>query len=69
MSKESKTFEQSLKELEEITAKLESQDVSLDDAISLFEKGMKLSKECADKLERAKQKIEHINSDGSNSDD
>ena len=65
MSTDNKTFEESLKELESISAKLESQDLPLDDAIDLFERGIKLSKECALKLESAKQKIELITSDGS----
>ena len=65
MSTDNKTFEESLKELENISAKLESQDLPLDEAIDLFERGIKLSKECALKLESAKQKIELITSDGS----
>ncbi len=65
MSTDNKTFEESLKELESISAKLESQDLPLDEAIDLFERGIKLSKECALKLESAKQKIELITSDGS----
>lgn len=56
MEKE-KTFEESLKELEEITLNLENGNLSLDKAISEFEKGMKLSKECSEKLERAEKKI------------
>ena len=69
MSKENKTFEETLGELEKISSKLESQDISLDEAIKLFEKGIKLSKECSDKLENAKQKIEVLTSDGGDSDD
>lgn len=56
MEKE-KTFEESLKELEEITLNLENGNLSLDKAISEFEKGMKLSKECSEKLESAEKKI------------
>ncbi|MBR5923219.1 MAG: exodeoxyribonuclease VII small subunit [Clostridia bacterium] len=69
MSKENKTFEETLGELEKISSKLESQDIPLDEAIELFEKGIKLSKECSDKLENAKQKIEILTSDGGGSDD
>lgn len=57
---ENMTFEQSLKELENISNQLENKDVALEDAIALFEKGIKLSKECSDKLKDAKQKIEII---------
>lgn len=68
MSDKNITFEEMLKELETISKKLESQDVPLDEAIELFERGLKLSKNCADKLEEAKQKIERI-SGGSEKDD
>ena len=51
------TFEAALGQLENISQKLESGTVSLDEAISLFEEGMKLTKFCSDKLSVAKQKI------------
>lgn len=50
-------FEYLLNQLEQIVAELEKGDVSLDEAISLFEKGMELSNKCSEKLELAKQKI------------
>lgn len=50
-------FELLLKELELTVAQLEKGDVSLDEAISLFEKGIELSNKCSEKLELAKQKI------------
>ncbi len=55
--KEEKTFEENLKELEDIAIKLESGDLGLDDAIKEFEKGIKLSKECSNKLDEAEKKI------------
>ena len=50
-------FEQILKELELTVAELEKGEVSLDEAIALFEKGLELSNLCTEKLENAKQKI------------
>ncbi|MBE6728573.1 MAG: exodeoxyribonuclease VII small subunit [Ruminococcaceae bacterium] len=50
-------FESSLKKLEEIVAKLESGECTLDESIELFEKGMELSNECSKRLEEARQKI------------
>ena len=50
-------FETSLKELETITARLESGELSLEESIALFEKGVKLSGECRATLENARQKI------------
>ena len=55
--KEEKTFEDDLKELEEIANNLESGNLNLDEAIKEFEKGMKLSKECTKKLDLAEKKI------------
>lgn len=55
--KEEKTFEESLNELEEIATKLESGNLGLDEAIKEFEKGIKLSKECSEKLDEAEKKI------------
>ncbi len=60
MSTEKKTFEEALSELEKISKKLESEDVTLENAIELFEKGVELSKECSNMLTSAKQKIEKI---------
>lgn len=54
---DNKSFETSLEELEKIAKSLESGDLSLDDAISVFEKGIKLSKECTRKLDEAEKKI------------
>lgn len=55
--KEEKTFEYSLNELEDIATKLESGNLNLDEAIKEFEKGIKLSKECSQKLDEAEKKI------------
>ncbi len=52
-----KTFEESITELEEIVKTLENGDTPLDNAIALFEKGMKLSAKCHEQLEKATQKI------------
>lgn len=54
---ENKTFEESLKELETIASNLESGNLGLDEAIAEFEKGIKLSKECSQKLDEAEKKI------------
>lgn len=52
-----KTFEESITELEKIVKTLENGDTPLDNAIALFEKGMKLSAKCHEQLEKATQKI------------
>lgn len=50
-------FEEALERLGEINEKLESGEVSLDEAIALYTDGMKLAKFCQDKLADAEQKI------------
>ena len=59
-----KTFEQAMKELEQVVAELEKGDLSLDNAISKFESGIKLSKECESKLEKAEKKINMLVNNG-----
>lgn len=65
MSKE-KSFEEELNELEQIAKNLESGNLNLDEAIKEFEKGIKLSKKCTEKLEKAEKKINMlVEEDGS----
>ena len=51
-------FEESLDRLEKIVAQLEKGDVSLDQALQLFDEGMKLSSSCRKELEEAEGKVE-----------
>ena len=52
-----KYFEESLAELEKIATEIEKGDLGLEQAISEFEKGIKLSKECSEKLDDAEKRI------------
>ena len=51
-------FEHSLTRLEEIVRKLESANLSLDEAMKLFEEGVVLSRECQKQLEEAEGRVE-----------
>jgi exodeoxyribonuclease VII small subunit len=51
-------FEKSLVRLEEVVKHLESADLSLDEAMKLFEEGVKLSRDCQKQLEEAEGKVE-----------
>jgi len=51
-------FEKSLTRLEEVVKRLESTDLSLDEAMRLFEEGVKLSRECQKQLEEAEGRVE-----------
>lgn len=61
-----KTFEESIAELEEIVSQLEGGNVTLDESLSLFEKGIKLSKSCQKMLDEAEKKVSILmtNDDG-----
>ena len=51
-------FEKSLARLEEVVRKLESPQLSLDEAMKLFEEGVVLSRECQKQLEEAEGRVE-----------
>ena len=53
-------YENKLSELELIVKKLESNEISLDEAISLFEDGVKISDDCRKILESAERKIKTL---------
>ena len=46
MKKEELSFEELMKKLEEVTNRLEKEELNLDESVSLFEEGMQLSKKC-----------------------
>jgi exodeoxyribonuclease VII small subunit len=52
------SFEDSLTKLEEVVAQLERGDLSLDDAVKLFEEGTRLSELCRKQLEAAESRVE-----------
>lgn len=51
-------FEDALAGLERIVRDLEGGDLPLDDALKLFEEGVRLSRFCSTKLDEAEKKIE-----------
>ncbi|MGT2811151.1 exodeoxyribonuclease VII small subunit [Streptococcus minor] len=57
MSKETKTFEENLAELEAVVTKLEQGEVALEEALSEFQKGMKLSKALQKTLQEAEKTL------------
>ena len=58
MAEKNKTFETSLVELEKIVRELEQGDLSLEDSLKLFEDGVKLSRQCQERLNQAERRIE-----------
>lgn len=53
-------FEKNINELKEIVEKLEKGDVSLDDSIELFEKGMRLAKDAGEALDKAEKRVKML---------
>ena len=54
------SFEDSLKQLENIVEKLESGDIDLEKSVKLYEEGMVLKKNCEDKLKKVEMQIKKI---------
>ena len=53
-----RTFEASLEALEKIVRQLESGDLPLEKSLELFEQGIRLSRECQERLSQAERRIE-----------
>ena len=58
------SFEQAMKELEDIVRRLESGQVKLDEAVAAYERGAALKAHCEGKLAEAKTKVERITGSG-----
>ena len=50
-------FEANMEELQQVVNKLEKGDLSLDESIEIFQRGIKLSKLCAKKLDEVEKKV------------
>jgi len=57
-SEKSPDFEKSLAELEQIVARMEAGDLSLEQSLHQFERGVALARECQQALQVAEQKVE-----------
>ena len=60
MRLEDLSFEDAFKELEDVVAKLESGNLSLDDSIALFERGMQLAQHCGEMLDKAELVVSQL---------
>ncbi|OLE51659.1 MAG: exodeoxyribonuclease VII small subunit [Acidobacteria bacterium 13_1_20CM_3_53_8] len=54
------SFESQLSALEKIVRELERGDLPLEDSLKLFEEGVRLSRECQERLNQAERKIETL---------
>ncbi|PVA07738.1 exodeoxyribonuclease VII small subunit [Thalassorhabdomicrobium marinisediminis] len=58
------SFEEALRELEQVVGKLERGEVPLDESIALYERGAALKKRCEAKLKDAEEKVAKLTFDG-----
>lgn len=56
--KEERSFEDSMKRLEEIVDRLENPELSLEEGMSLYKEGALCSRFCREKLEKARHELE-----------
>ena len=57
-AEQGRTFEASLEALERIVRQLEDGDLPLEKSLELFEQGIRLSRECQERLSQAERRIE-----------
>ena len=62
--KEELTLEEMLQMLDEHIQELESEEISLEQSFHVYEKGMKLLKECNEKIDHVEKKVLELNADG-----
>lgn len=58
--KDTENFEKKLKRLEEIASKLENEEVGIEEALALFQEGMKLGNECKKILNDIELKVQKV---------
>ena len=59
-----KSFESAMGQLETLVSKMESGDLSLEESLKAFEKGVNLTRFCQDQLQKAELKVQELNSKG-----
>lgn len=58
------SFEEALTELDRIVAKIEAGDLTLEESLTLFERGQKLATRCNKQLDEASLRVEQLSEDG-----
>ena len=58
------SFESAMEQLETLVSKMESGDLSLEESLRAFEKGVNLTRFCQDQLQKAELKVQELNSKG-----
>ena len=62
-------FEQALEDLEALVSSMEEGELSLEDSLQAFEKGIKLTRECQAALKQAEQKVQVLINENGDTED
>lgn len=62
--KKTETLDQMFEKLEEITGKMEGEDVSLEESFELYSKGMNLLKQCNQAIDQVEKKVLVLDENG-----
>ena len=60
-------FEKALENLEQLVTAMEDGELSLEESLKAFEKGIKLTRECQSALQKAEQKVQTLISENGES--
>ncbi|MBF7017040.1 exodeoxyribonuclease VII small subunit [Staphylococcus durrellii] len=60
MTNKKQSFEEMMEELESIVQKLDNENVSLEESLDLYQRGMKLSASCEETLKNAETKVNEL---------
>lgn len=63
-NKEEFRLEEAFDQIEELLEKLGDREVSLEESFTLYQKGMKLLKQCNDKIDRVEKQMLQIDEEG-----
>ena len=63
---QTKSIEALLNELDEITDRMDNDDVTLEESFKLYEKGVKLCKQCNEKIDKVEKQIQIIGENENN---
>lgn len=58
------TLEENFRQLEEMIERLEDKEIGLEESFALYERGMKLLKQCNDQIDKVEKKVMVMNQNG-----
>ena len=64
MAEKELTLNEAFAKLEEVTKRLESADISLEESFAVYQEGMQLLKYCNDSIDKVEKKVLMLNGEG-----